>query len=162
MSSLLFDLTKHSPLARATKASVNRRSGTVAETVRHSLVHTGSPDATLHHCIIGACPHPIRERADMGDHYMVGYVSIPLAWASTVSRLFASDWDISFIGPAGTIQKLPAAMVECEELLGARVYIGFDWLDWAQAEPPVQQPSYERIKEHMILCLKTFRERYEV
>lgn len=162
MSNLLFDLSKHSGLAKATKASVNRRSGTVAETVRHSLVHTASPNATLHHCVIGACPHPVRERADMGDHYMVGYVSIPMAWAPLLTSPFSRDYDVSFIGPAGTIQRLPSAMYDCEDVLGDRLYLGFDWLDFAQSTPPVQQPSYERIKDRIVDCMFAFRERFSV
>jgi hypothetical protein len=154
----LFDF--HDPntlLTKATKASATRRSGTVADTVRHSLIHTNSPDATLHHAIIAACPHPLKSRADVGEYYMVAYVSIPLDWIGLVDTIVAKDWDISFIGPAGTTQRLPPTMIDMADVLEGRVYIGFDWFWLAQVEPPVQQPHYEKIKPRLIQFVNQLR-----
>jgi len=155
----LFDFSNpETILVKATKASATRRSGTVAETVRHSLVHTSSPESTLHHVIMAACPHPERAKANAGEHYMVGYVSIPIDWLKHVTVEFAKKWDVSFIGPAGTIQRLPPTMRDMEDLLLDRVYIGFDWLWLARAEPPIQQPHYDKIKPKLIEFVSALRE----
>jgi hypothetical protein len=148
-------------LKKATRASTQRRSGTVADTVRHSIIHTHSPNATLHHAIIAACPHPVKARANDGEYYMVAYTSIPIAWLPALDTEFAKTWDVSFIGPAGAIQKLPPTLLEMEELLPDRVYIGFDWLWLAQENPPVVQPHYDKIKPRMIEFINALRSEFD-
>ncbi len=160
--STLFDFSNpNALLTKATKASATRRSGTVADTVRHSLIHTPSPNATLHHVIMAACPHPVKTRADLGEYYMVAYVSIPLDWISYINEEIAQKWDVSFIGPAGTVQRLPPTMLEMEDVLGGRVYIGFDWLWLVQSDPPLQQPHYEAIKPKLIQFVTALRSTVE-
>lgn len=156
MNSIL-DLSRFSQLTKATQSSVNRMSGTVADTVRHSLVATESPDATIHHAVIAACPHPIQTRADQGDHYMVAYVSVPPEWVKRLTPQYAHDWDISFVGPAGIVQKLPPGMMEANQFLGSRIYVGFDWFDLSQAMPRIQQPSYPKIQQKLIDFVKALR-----
>lgn len=159
MTTPLFDFSKINQLLPSFKDEpATRRSGTVAGTVRHSLVHTPSPDATIHHSIIAACPHPVKARADLGEYYMVAYVSVPLAWEGLITSEFASRWDISFIGPAGTVQRLPPSMRDMEDVLEERIYIGFDWLWLAKSEPPIQQPHYDKIKPKLIDCVTALRE----
>lgn len=154
----LFDFSNpNALLKKATKASATRRSGTVADTVRHSLIHTSSPNTTIHHVIIAACPHPIKNRADQGEYYMVAYVSIPLQWIELVDPKVRKDWDVSFIGPAGTIQRLPPTMLDLVDVLDDRVYIGFDWFWLAQNEPPIQQPHYDKIKPRLIEFVSQLR-----
>lgn len=158
----LFDFSNpNALLVKATKASATRRSGTVAETVRHSIIHTASPDSSLHHVIIAACPHPMKNRADLGEYYMVAYVSVPVAWVGFIDRDFATRWDISFVGPAGTVQRLPPTMLDMEDILASRVYIGFDWLRWGQVDPPQQQPHYDAIKPKLIQFVSALREKVE-
>jgi len=158
----LFDFSNpNALLIKATKASATRRSGTVAETVRHSLIHTHSPDASLHHTIIAACPHPMKNRSDLGEYYMVAYVSIPINWLSHITTEFAQQWDVSFIGPAGTVQRLPPTMLDMEDVLGSRVYIGFDWLRLGQTVPPTQQPHYDSIKPRLIEFVSALRAKVE-
>lgn len=158
----LFDF--HDPLTllrKATKASTTRRSGTVADTVKHGIIHTHSPESTLHHYIIAACPHPIRARANEGEFYMVAYVSIGIEWVKSMDVEFARNWDVSFIGPAGAIQRLPPMLLDMEELLGARVYIGFDWMWMLGANPAVPQPPHERIKPKLIEFVAALRKRFD-
>ncbi len=154
MNNLLFQLpfAKNS-IEAATKSSMNRRSGTVAETVRHSLIHTvDGGRTTIHHSIIGACPHPVRARAEQGDHYMVGYVSIPIQWYDHITPEIVAYFGISFIGPSGTAQRLPTSMYDYEDILGARMYLGLNWLGHAMAEPALQQPGYPRISALLHEC----------
>ena len=147
----LFDFSNpNALLSKATEVSATRRSGTVADTVRHSLIHTQSPDATLHHVIIAACPHPMKNRADLGEYYMVAYVSVPIAWTRFIDEAHADKWGVTFVGPAGTVQRLPPSMRDMEDVLGARVYIGFDWMELTRSNPPIQQPHYDSIKPKLI------------
>lgn len=160
--SSLFDF--HDPnmlLRKATKASTQRRSGTVADTVKHGIVHTSVPESTLHHYVIAACPHPTKAKANEGEYYMVAYVSIPITWLENLSMEFARLWDVSFIGPAGAIQRLPPMLLDMEELLGPRVYVGFDWFWMLGATPAVQQPHHEKIKPKLIGFVSALRERFE-
>jgi hypothetical protein len=106
---------------------------------------------------MAACPHPIKARANDGEHYMVAYVSIPLEWIRSVGDTVAELWDVSFIGPAGSIQRLPPTLLEMEELLGQRVYIGFDWLWLTETNPPTQQPHYDKIKPRLIEFVTALR-----
>lgn len=162
MSNTLFDFNDPTAILRkATRVSTQRRSGTVADTVRHSIIHTHAPESTLHHIVMAACPHPVRARANEGDHYMVAYVSIPLDWLPVIDVEFGRVWDISFIGPAGSIQKLPPTLLDMEELLDHRVYIGFDWLWLADTNPPTQQPHYDRIKPKLIEFVNTLRSAFD-
>lgn len=155
---VLFDFQDPNALLRkATKVSTQRRSGTVAETVKHAMVHTPSPVATLHHTVIAAAPHPIRQRANDGDHYMVAYISIPLGWLPALDQEFAKTWDISFIGPAGQIQKLPPTLLDMETLIPDRVYIGFDWM-WL---PTNEQPSYGYIKDKLVKFVTATRQSFD-
>jgi hypothetical protein len=154
----LFDFVDPNMMLQlATQASATRRSGTVADTVRHSLVHTQSPDATIHHAIMAACSHPVKARAKLGEYYMVAYVSIPIQWAPYITPEFAQQWDISFIGPAGTVQRLPPGMLDMKDLLESPIYIGFDWLWLAKSTPPIQQPHYDKIKPKLIECVCAIR-----
>jgi hypothetical protein len=154
----LFDFQDPNALLRkATKASTQRRSGTVAETVKHSIIHTPSPSATLHHCIIAAAPHPIRQRADEGEHYMVAYISIPLNWLPALDQEFARRWDVSFLGPAGQIQKLPPTLLDMEPLIQSRVYVGFDWM-WL---PTNEQPGYGYIKDKLVKFITELRKGFD-
>lgn len=158
----LFNFTNpNALLKKATKASATRRSGTVAETVRHSLIHTQMPDVTLHHAIIAACPHPLKTQADQGEYYMVAYVSIPLPWLPFIDAIIRNQWDVSFIGPAGTTQHLPPSMRDMDDVLGDRVYIGFDWFWLTQSQPPIQQPHYDKIKPKLIQFVSHVRQLHE-
>lgn len=114
-------------LERHARNAVKRDSGTIAETIKHQVVHTPSPDSTIHHAVTAACPHPTRELEVAGKYYMVGYVSIPLPWLERITPAFAEAANISFVGPMGVIQRLPPILNDIEELLGERVYIGSDW-----------------------------------
>lgn len=89
---------------------------------------------------------------------MIAYVSIPMSWFRLLTPALAETWDIQFIGPAGTIQKLPPVLHDIEELLGERVYVGFDWL-WLGGEP-VTQPSVEYIKTKLTEFVVTLRDAY--
>ena len=145
--STLFDFNRPSnPIAAATKASAIRRSGTVAETSKHSMIGTQSPDATIHHLVMAAMPHPIRARADEGDHYMVAYVSVPVSWVPRITTAVAKTWNVSFLGPAGFIQRLPPTLHDMEDILGTRIYVGFDWFVYTMTDPATQQPAYAAIK----------------
>jgi len=144
-------------LRKQTQQSLRRPSGTVPDSVKHSVIHTESPDATIHHVIIAACPFPVKDRADRGEFYMVAYVSIPIDWLSRITREFATQWDVQFIGPAGMIQKVPPVLSDMEDLLGERVYIGFDWC-WLGGEKPVQQPTAEYIKNKLTQFVRTVRD----
>jgi hypothetical protein len=143
-------------LQRQTQLSIRRPSGTVQDSVRHSMIHTPSPDATIHHAVIAACPFPVQARADKGEYYMVAYVSIPPAWLKTLNKVIAETWDVQFIGPSGVIQKLPPFLLDMEDILGDRVYVGFDWL-WLGGEPRVQ-PSADYIKDKLVKFVSAVRE----
>lgn len=164
MSNLtLFDFLAdpNAMLQKATRGALKRQSGTIENTVRHAVIHTDAPDATLHHTIIGACPHPTRERAIDGEYYMVAYVSIPLTWLETLTTDFARTWDVSFVGPAGLIQRIPRSLDDIEELLGDRVYIGFDWLWVTDVVPKQKQYSADRIKDRLVDFVKALRSEVE-
>jgi hypothetical protein len=85
---------------------------------------------------------------------MVAYVSIPLDWLPALDAEFASQWDISFIGPAGYVQKLPPTLLDMEPLLTDRVYVGFDW-HWL---PTTEQPGYAYIKDKLVKFLTALRQ----
>lgn len=158
----LFDFSDPAVILRKqTQVSGNRKSGTVTDTVRHSMIHTESPNSSLHHTIIAACPHPTKERADRGDYYMVAYVSIPFEWYQTIDTEFATVWDISFVGPAGIVQRLPVTLADMEDLLTDRVYIGFDWLWLTDSGNLHPQISYDSIKDKLVSFVRTMRERAE-
>jgi len=156
MANLLFDFgNPDTLLTKATKATNRRRSGTVADTVRHSVVHTQSPDSTIHHCIIAACAHPQKAQADEGIHYMVGYVSIPLEWITRLDAKFCDAFGISFIGPAGSIQKIPPTLKDMEDIFGERLYIGIDFFHYMRTQ--TQQPSYQQMKTKLVEALEAIR-----
>lgn len=157
MDKLLQAFRAQTALTKATRASSTRRSGTVADTVRHSIIHTESPDATLHHTVIGASPYPEKSRAALGDYYMTAYVSIHISWLVLLSQEVIDRWKVSFIGPAGLVQRLPYGISESEALLGQRIYVGFDWLAYAKEQPAQQQPSYERIQSLLIAFVTELR-----
>jgi hypothetical protein len=159
----LFDFTASAKntLKQITSESPQRRYGTVAETCRHSIVHTWSPDATIHHVVIAACHHPIQAKADLGEHYMVAYISIPMEWRRLLDTKLCKDWDVSFIGPAGVIQRLPPALRDVADIIDGRIYVGFDWFWLAANDPPIQQPHYDKIKPRLIQFASQVREMWE-
>jgi len=143
-----FDFNNPNLLLQKTAANTQRRaSGTVYDSVAHGIVHTPAPDSTIHHVVTAACPHPTRELEMRGVFYRVAYVSVPLSWIVAMTPEFATRWDVTFVGPAGSIQKLPTAFQDMEELLGARVYIGFDWR-WL-GDNMKDQPTVERMKDQL-------------
>lgn len=143
-------------LQRQTAQGIRRPSGTVSESVKHGVIHTPSPDTTIHHTIIGASPHPVPRSADRGEFYMIAYVSIPIEWIDRLSPAVASTWDVTFIGPAGTNQKLPPVLRDMEELLGNRVYVGFDWY-WLK-DSPKDQPNADTIKTKLTEFVNVIRD----
>jgi len=156
--STLFDFSDpNSMLRKATKASTNRRSGTVEGTVRHAMIHTSGVPATIHHTVVAAMPHPIRQRANEGDHYMVAYVSVPITWLAALTQTLALEYEVSFVGPAGYIQKLPPTLLELETMIRDRVYIGFDWLKL----PTNEQLGYPAIQSRLIQFVNTLRKSAE-
>ncbi len=169
MTDTLFDFNNPNLLLKkheveSSKFQVHRQSGTIQNSVKHSVIHTASPAASLHHTVIGASPHPVKARADEGEFYMIGFVSVPANWIDHIDMDFATTWDVTFVGPSGMIQRLPASLLDVEELLGAdRVYIGFDWL-WLGGDKsglkPVQ-PSHDRIKSGLIKFINALRQRVE-
>jgi len=142
-------------LQRQTAHSIRRPSGTVPESVKHGVIYTQEPNVTIHHTIIGASPHPDRDKADKGWFYMVAYVSIPLSWFPAITKEFADTWDVSFVGPTGAIQKFPPVLRDIEMLVGERLYVGFDWF-WLRDEPKAQ-PSAEKIKARLLEFVSTLR-----
>lgn len=161
MTQSIFRDPKAPLFAAQTKASNQRTSGTVQGSVKHGMVHTASPESTLHHVITAAMPHPLRERADAGIYYMVAYMSIPLEWKKLLTTELCIKFDISFIGPSGTIQRLPPVLLDMNDVLGDRIYIGFDWLwlmrgDMSMSNAPAQ-PTVEYIKSKLILCASELR-----
>lgn len=141
MANNIFDNFPEFRMTRKPKPSMRRQSGTIEGTVEHGMVHTLSPNATLHHTIIAMCPHPTKEFANQGKQYRVAYVSIPMDWLPYINNEFADTWDITFVGPTGTIQRLPPALADMDTLLGPRIYIGFDWL-WCAMDLNLQpQPA---------------------
>jgi hypothetical protein len=158
--SVLFEFSDpDSILRRATKNSIRRQSGTIADTVRHSVIHTRGPDSTLHHVVIAACPHPTKARSSQGEYYMIAYVSVPLDWFKFISGELANRYDISFMGPAGQIQKLPPSLIDMEELLPSRAYIGFDWLRFCETQQ--MQLTPELIKGYLVSVVNDLRSAVE-
>lgn len=166
MTNTLFDFTDPTIMLRRhvvesnKSVATNRVSGTIQNTVRHGVIHTMEPSATLHHHVIAASPHPTKNRADAGEFYMIAYVSIPMEWSAAIDNEFAQLWDISFLGPIGMIQKLPPALADVEDLLGERVYVGFDWLWLGGGEKPAQ-PSHDWIKNQLIKFANELRRRVD-
>jgi hypothetical protein len=153
----LFDFSDPNLLLRKTAQNTNRRqSGTLQDTVKHGVLHTASPEATLHHSIIAACPHPDKARADSGEYYMVAYVSLPIDWVESLDEEVCRRFDVSFKGPAGIVQKLPPSLMDMDELIGPRVYIGFDWM-WLGVGEPLPQPTPEKIRERLIFFINEMR-----
>jgi len=125
------------------ESHVKRSSGTLAESVKHGTIHTANPEPSIHHTVIAGCPHPRREFELKGEFYMLAYVSIPIDWLNYITYEMIDRWRITFVGPSGTIQKLPPALRSIEDIVGDRVYIGFDYLNEAEPQP---QPSPEQLK----------------
>lgn len=162
MSGTLFDFEDPNLLLRRHPVETNRglthrSSGTIQNSVKHGIVHTSEAPATLHHTVIAASPHPTKNRADRGEFYMIAYVSIPMAWLNQITPAIVDLWDISFVGPSGTIQKLPPALADMEDLLNERVYLGVNWL-WLGGEEPLPQPQPEYIKSKLIALVNSIRE----
>lgn len=161
MSQSAFDFRDTAALIRsATQATNKRASGTVQGSVVHGLIHTKSPDVTIHHTIIAACPHPTKTRHVLGDYYMVAYVSAPIDWLRLITAELCERWDISFYGPPGRIQNLPPALREFNDVLNDRFYIGFDWLYLARGDMDggVAQPSPDKIKSKLHEFINELRE----
>ncbi len=143
-----------------TQSSVRRQSNTVYGTLLHTAIHTSSPDASLHHIVTAASPHPRKSRADSGDYYMIAYVSIPMDWIEHVSFDFMQQWDVTFIGPPGFVQRLPPALSYMKDLMAPNFYLGFDWLyivrqDQDGIEP--KQPTREYIINKITTCMQALR-----
>lgn len=148
--------TFYDPLERLAKVSMNdhvkRVSGTIPGSVVHALHSTPSPNATVHHLVAAACPHPVAEKADAGVYYTVAYVSIPSDWVHALTPEMQRTWDVSFVGPSGRIQRLPPALNDYEVILGERLYVGFDWF-WLVANgndsSTVAQPTSLTIRKRL-------------
>lgn len=161
MSTNLFDFSNPNMLLhKQTKNSLRRVSGTVPETVKHGIAYTPDPGATIHHTIIAACPHPTKELANKGTYYMLAYISIHPDWLELITDEFASTWDVTFIGPAGMIQRLPPLFLDMEDILGNRVYIGFDWLWLGEGAQPIQ-PRVESIAKRLHEFVSALRSKHE-
>ena len=131
---------------RKDESHVKRSSGTLAESVKHgtiSTVNSAQMDPTIHHTVIAGCPHPRKEFALKGEFYMLAYVSIPVDWLPFIDEGMSAKYRITFVGPAGTIQKLPPALKSIEDIVGERVYVGFDYLNEMQ---PISQPNPEQLR----------------
>jgi hypothetical protein len=153
-------ITRDAELRQKTQATNPRKNHTVHGTFSHQIIHTASPDSTLHHVVTGAMAHPIKRRAENGDYYMIAYVSIPYAWKDVVSQSVMDLWDISFIGPAGQIQQLPPALSYVKEVIESDFYIGFDWLWLTRNDvlsPEVNEPP-QPDAPYIINKLKAFVE----
>lgn len=156
----LFDFNDPNILLQRHTAASNRRvSGTVPETVRHGMIHVELPTPSIHHTVIAACPSPDKNLEAKGEFYMIAYVSIPGDWLRYVSDELVSKWDVTFCGPVGTIQKLPPVLSDMEDLLGARVYMGFDWM-WL-GEGVRMQPNQEGIKKKLAEFISALRSEIE-
>ena len=141
-------------IREATKTHINRKTNTVANSIEHSMIHTPQPNATVHHVVTAASPHPSRDRADNGDYYMIAYISMPLEWAAALTPERQDRWDVTFIGPAGRVHLLPPALSTINDLIGDRLYVGFDWL-WIlkQGQDGIKdpkQPTVPKIKDKLI------------
>lgn len=155
-------LDKTEEMRLATQLSNRRRSKTVFGTVQHQVMHSGTENATIHHAVTAARPHPVHERAQIGEYYMVAYISAPIQWLRYVDKEFCYTWDISFIGPSGTILALPPALSYIDDLTQERFYIGFDWLflnrdDMGETGMP-KQPNHADICSKMLKCIAALRQ----
>lgn len=162
----LFDFAKdftdtlhEAAMRRLTARSPRRVSGTVLDSVHHGVVHTEKVPHTMHHVITAACPHPIREKANKGDFYMVAYASIPVEWETKLDSQFRRQYDVTFIGPAGTIQKLPSALNDIDSILGPRMYVGFDW-SWL-LDSTSKQPTAQYLRDKLIKFVNAARTHIE-
>lgn len=109
---------------KAEDSNIRRRGGSIPGSVKHAMIHTSSPDATLHHTVIAQCPHPLANRLP----YWVGYVSIPNEWYSLLTPEFMREHSVSFVGPPGQTQRLTPALHHIADVVAIDIYIGFDWM----------------------------------
>lgn len=140
-----------------------RTTNTVKGSTKHGIVHTPAPDATVHHTVSAARPHPTREKANQHVYFMVSYISAPVEWLTVLDSEFCETWDVSFFGPGGIIQRLPPALQELEYAMVARFYLGFDWLYLTRSDTGKDsaQPTHEYIRTKMISCVAALRKKYD-
>ncbi len=128
-----FDFSGFFKAAEVSRESeIKRRSGTIRNSVKHLVIHTWSPDATIHHVVVAECHSPHKGK----EPYFVVYASIPLEWYDSINSEFTEFSRMTFMGPPGIIQRKPATMNGMDELMDTRLYMGFDWREADQQPEP--------------------------
>ncbi|KAK0039437.1 hypothetical protein Bpfe_031114 [Biomphalaria pfeifferi] len=146
-----FDFMKLFQAAKDSQPEVNKRNKTIRNSAKHLLLHTRSPDATIHHAVIAEMSHPVRDRLP----YYVAYVSIPVEWYGQIDDEVVRHMNISFKGPPGPTQKMPPTLSNVRDIVDTRLYVGFDWLHASI------QPHPNTVIEIMQRTIIGLREMYE-